>query len=260
MQDKIISNFENFLLIEWCVILSKNDFLNIISNLSKYHREHEKFYGQAPLKTAMKIQDSSKTLKTLADKWGSIKQVEKQNGNPYMGCEDINDDSTIQHDGLLFMEGEGEPTEITQLKRDLNNIGEDFEKSGTWLSKAMENSWNAAAQLIRIPTLEDVLGERHRIIINDWQAANLSSLVAKLIKRSLLFLNEIDFSPASIRADIKNQKRYPNLLYSSSELLDRASDLSSEFSLLVHDNERRWRVFRNKVQRIKTNNRNSNVC
>jgi hypothetical protein len=232
--------------------LSKSDFLNIISNLSKYHREHEKFYGQAPLKTAITIQDASKTMKTLADKWSKIQQVEKQNGNPYMGCEDINEDAAIQHNGLLFMEGEGEPTEITQLKRDLNNIGEDFEKSALWLSKAMENSWNAAAKLINIPTLEDVLGERHRIIINDWQAANLSSLVSKLIKRSLLFLNGIDFNPESIRADIRSKKRYPNLLYSSSELLDRAADLSSQFAMLVNDNERRWRVFHNKVQRIKS--------
>jgi len=100
----------------------------------------------------------------------------------------------------------------------------------------MENSWNVAAQLSMIPRLEDVLGERHRIIINDWQAANLSSLVAKLIKRSLLFLNEIDFSPTSIRTDVKNQKRYPDLLYSSSELLARGAVLSSEFVLLVHGN------------------------
>lgn len=232
--------------------MSKNNFLNTISNLSKYHREHEKFYGQAPLKTAIKIQNASKTLKTLADKWSNIQHVEKQNGNPYMGCEDINQEAAIQHDGLLFMEGEGEPTEVTQLKRDLGNIGEDFEKSGVWLSKAMENSWKAAAQLIKIPKLEDVLGERHRIIINDWQAANLSSLVAKLIQRSLLILNQIDFNPESIRTDISTKRRYPELLYSSSELLDRAADLSSKFAILVHDNERRWRVFHNKVQRIKS--------
>lgn len=64
------------------------------------------------------------------------------------------------------MEGEGEPTEISQLKRDLKIMGEDFEKSGNWLAKAMENSWEAASQLVKIPTLEDVLGERHRIMIN----------------------------------------------------------------------------------------------
>ncbi len=192
--------------------MSKENFLEIIGNLSKFHREHEKFYGEAPLKTAVKIQDASKTLKTLADRWNILKQTEKTEGNPYMGCEDLNEKATIQHDGLLFMEGEDEPTEIFQLKRDLKNIAEDFQRSGNWLSKAMENSWKAAIQLMKIPTLEDVLGERHRIIINDWQAACLSSLVARLLLRSLLILDQIDFSPKAIRTDISNKKRYPHLL------------------------------------------------
>lgn len=232
--------------------MSKENFLEIISNLSQYHCEHEKFYGQAPLKTAIEIQDASMTLKTIADKWINLKQTEKAEGNPYMGCEDLNEKATIQHDGLLFMEGEGEPTEISQLKRKIKNISDDFDKAGAWLSKAMENSWEAAINLIKIPTLEDVLGERHRIIINDWQASHLSILVAKLLDRALLILNQIDFSPNAIREDISTRKRYPDLLYSASELLDRGADLSSEFAILVHDNERRWRVFRKNVNQIKT--------
>ena len=232
--------------------MSKEKFFEIISNLSEYHREHEKFYGQAPLKTAIEIQNASKTLKTLADKWMNLQQTEKTEGNPYMGCEDLNEKATIQHDGLLFMEGEGEPTEISQLKRSLKNISEDSEKAGVWLSKAMENSWQAAINLMKIPTLEAVLGERHRIIINDWQASHLSILIAKLLERSLLILDQIDFNPKAIRDDISTRKMYPDLLYSASELLDRAADLSSEFAMLIHDNERRWRVFHQRVERIKT--------
>jgi hypothetical protein len=95
----------------------ERNFFKIISNLSKYHREHEKFYGQAPLKTAIKVQDYSKTLKTLADRWNRLDKTKKSEGNPFMGCEDLNDKSAIQHDGLLFMEGEGEPSEIFQLTR-----------------------------------------------------------------------------------------------------------------------------------------------
>ncbi|MCU0849713.1 MAG: hypothetical protein MUC80_00360 [Candidatus Thermoplasmatota archaeon] len=227
------------------------ELLKIISNLSKYHREHEKYYGQAPLTTAISIQNASKTLKTLADKWISIQQTDKTEGNPYLGCEDLNEKASIQHDGLLFMEGENEPSEIIHLKRNLNNIADDSEKAGIWLSKAMENSWESAVQLIKIPTIEDVLGERHRIIANDWQAAQLSSLMAKLIQRSLLILNQIEFKPGAIRSDLSASKRYPQLLYSSSELLDRAADLAGEFALLVHDNERRWRVFRESVEKLR---------
>lgn len=230
--------------------MSKENFLEIIANLSKYHREHEKFYGQAPLKTAIEVQDASKTLKTLADKWIGLQQTAQTEGNPYMGCEDLNEEAAIQHDGLLFMEGEGEPTEISQLKRKMKNVSDDFEQAGAWLSKVMENSWEAAINLMKIPTLEEVLGERHRIIINDWQAAYLSILVAKLLDRALLILNQIDFQPQAIREDISTRRRYPNLLYSASELLDRGADLSSEFAMLVHDNERRWRVFRQKVNNL----------
>ena len=114
--------------------------LEVISNLSKYHREHEKYYGQAPLRTAIEIQDAAKTLKTLADKWLSLQATQKTQGNPYMGCEDLNEKATIQHDGLLFMEGETEPAEISKLKRQIGNISEDSERAGLWLSKAMENS------------------------------------------------------------------------------------------------------------------------
>jgi hypothetical protein len=232
--------------------MSKENFLEITSNLSMFHREHEKFYGQAPLQTAIEIQDASKTLKTIADRWIGLSDTKEARGNPYMGCEDLNEKATIQHDGLLFMEGEGEPTEISQLKRKLKNISDDFDKAGVWLLKAMENSWEAAIQLMKIPMLEAVLGERHRIIINDWQASHLSILVAKLLDRALLILNQIDFQPNAIREDISTRKRYPDLLYSASELLDRGADLSSEFAMLIHDNERRWRVFRQRVNMMKT--------
>jgi hypothetical protein len=223
-----------------------------MSNLSKYHREHEKYYSQAPLHTAVEIQSASKTLKTLADKWSNLKRVNVTEGtyNRYMACEDLNEDAAIQYNGLLFMEGEAEPSEMYQLKQRLDTISKEQESAGEWLSKAMESSWESGIQLIKIPGLEDVLGERHRIITNNWQAAHLSILMAKLISRALLVLQEIDFSPKSIREDIAAANRYPDLLYSASEMLDRAADLSAEFALLVHDSERRWRTFRKKVMNL----------
>ena len=57
-----------------------------------------------------------------------------------------------------------------------------------------------------------------------------------------MILEQNDFSPEAVMDDISNRKRY---------LLDRAADLSSEFAVLIHDNERRWRVFRLAVERIK---------
>ena len=47
----------------------------------------------------------------------------------------------------------------------------------------------------------------------------------------------------------------PGYLYSASELLDRAADLAAESAALVHDNERRWRVFRERVATIVSRHR-----
>jgi hypothetical protein len=40
------------------------------------------------------------------------------------------------------------------------------------------------------------------------------------------------------------------LLHSAAELINRAADLCSDSAGLVNDNERRWRIFRERVAQI----------
>lgn len=230
----------------------QNKFMDAVLNLSKYHREHEKFYAQNPLEQAAKLHFTSRTLSTLADRWTSIRPINAENVNPYMGCDDLNDASAIAYTGVLFMEGEGEPREIAKIKTDIKAISEDYAGIGLWLSKAMETSWKVVEPLIQNPMLADVMGERHRIIINDWQSAYLNTLVSKLCSRALDIITLVDFSPDAIRKDLAGIRSYPAYLYSAKELIDRAADLITETASLVHDNERRWRVFRQKVEQLVT--------
>jgi hypothetical protein len=232
----------------------KQDFMKIIENLSKFHREHEKFYAKQPLEQAIQIQEFSLVLKTLADRWSRVEALKEVGENPFMGSEDLNVFSTIQYNGLLFMEGEGEPVEIKRFIRDTKLVANDFMETGKWLSNAMEQSWNSAIPLLGIPPLSSVLGERHRIILNDWHASKMSELVAYLILRSLKILEQIEFTKESVRKDLTGPRFYSQYLYSASELLDRAADLASESAVLVHDNERRWRVFRTKLFELTQSN------
>ncbi len=62
----------------------------------------------------------------------------------------------------------------------------------------MESSWVEAELLLDIPELADVLGERHRIIANDWQAALLSGLVAKLLRRADDLLDRVELIPSMV--------------------------------------------------------------
>ncbi|OLZ44601.1 hypothetical protein AVW11_34865, partial [Streptomyces amritsarensis] len=46
--------------------------LQLIDNLARFHREHEEYYSQAPLRQAGELQAWSRALKTLADRWSMV--------------------------------------------------------------------------------------------------------------------------------------------------------------------------------------------
>jgi len=226
------------------------ELLQMIGNLSEFHREHEKFYAQAPLRQAVEVQAASRVLKALADRWSSVLPAESPVTSPFAGAPDLNPPGLTAETGVLFMEGEGEPAEIKQLRRDLETLAGDMETIGEWLSAAMEKSWGVAGALASYPEFADLLGERHRIIANDWQSAGEQALIARLLRRALEIIGQVDFSPAALRSDLAGERTAAAYLYSASELLDRAADLTVQSASLVHDNERRWRIFGERIRQL----------
>jgi len=224
--------------------VQRAELLRAIVNLAEFHREHEKFYASSPREEAVMLQRHARALQALADAWLRGPAGVASPGVRFAGAPDLNDRAALQLDGVLFMEGEGEPVELTRLKRDIEVAGHDSVASGTWLAGAMDSSWKVAEQLLEVVAVADLLGERHRIIANDWQAAALSTLAGRLLLRAAGILDQVDFAPAALRADLAGFGFAPRYLYSAAELVDRAADLLSESAGLVHDNERRWRVFR----------------
>ncbi|MGZ5341042.1 MAG: hypothetical protein ACXWED_06510 [Solirubrobacterales bacterium] len=228
------------------------ELLEAIDNLARFHREHEEFYSQAPLGQASDLQAASRALKALAGQWAEAEPSDHPAANPFAGAEDLNPPGLVAESGILFMEGEGEPAEITRLKRDAEMVAGDCEETGSWLSEAMEKAWQVAGALVPFEDLADLLGERHRIISNDWQAAGMSTLAGRSIRRALDLLDEIDFSPSALRVDLAGARRNPGYLYAAGELLDHAADLLATSATLVHENERRWRVFGERVGKLRS--------
>jgi hypothetical protein len=227
---------------------TNSPLLQAILNLARFHREHEKFYASAPRELAVELQRHARTLQALADQWSVADPSTRTVLSPFEGADDLNAAAALQLDGVLFMEGEGQPAEVTHLIRDLRTTAEDFVATGEWLANAMQASWDVAAALLEMDELADVLGERHRIIINDWQAAHMQALVAKLLARAADLLDQVDFTPAALRADLTGTRASAHRLYSAAEMIGHAADLCSDSAGLVHDNERRWRVFRQRVR------------
>src|SRR3954471_4344685 len=159
--------------------------LTAATNLSKFHRLHEEFYASSPREQAVLVQRHGRTLQSLADRWSTAIVDHRSPFNPYEGAEDLNAEVALQLDGVLFMEGENEPVEITRLKRDLRTVGEDSRATSAWLASAMEMSWEIGTALLEIPQLASVLGDRHRIIANDWHAAHLSALAGNALLRAV---------------------------------------------------------------------------
>jgi hypothetical protein len=224
--------------------------LEAVLNLSEFHREHEKYYAQEPRAHAVVLQRHARALQALADRWSVTEPSSQQALNPFEGSRDLNDPAALQLDGILFMEGQGEPPEVSRLKREMRSLAEDQATTGGWLADAMAAMWEAGKTLLEYPELADQLGERHRIMANDWQAAEMSQLAGRLLARALDVLDQVDFTPQVLRDDLAGPRRVPGYLHSTAELIGRAADLLSDSAGLVRDNERRWRVFRASVEAL----------
>jgi hypothetical protein len=190
--------------------------LHTVENLAEFHREHEKFYAAGPREQAVVLQRHAGTLHEVADR------------------------AAAELDGVLFLEGQGEPAGLAALRREVRTLGEESVATGDWMVKAMQSSWTAAGAILDIAALDDLLGERHRIIANDWQAAGITVVVGRLLERAGDVLDRVD-------AEATAGARTPRLLHSAAELIARAADLLSEAAGLVQDNERRWRLFHERV-------------
>jgi hypothetical protein len=122
-------------------------------NLSRFHREHERFYAASPLERAVRLHRHARALLALADRWTTVEPSTHPAPSPYAGAEDLNSEAATALDGVLFLEGEGRPAELTAMIAELRADAEGFASGGDWLAKAMQASWNVAATLLEVDGL-----------------------------------------------------------------------------------------------------------
>jgi len=223
-------------------------FLTVVVNLSQFLREHEKVYAESPLRAAITLSHPSSTLRAAAERGSTVQPDDASLPSPFAGAVDLNDERAIELPGVLFREGTGEPAERTTA--DLGALAEACQSTGAWLASAMDASWGVVEHPVSYPAVADLLGDRHRIISNDWQSASLSSLAGRNIARALRVLASVELTPAALRADLRAERVAPRYLFAASELIDHAADLLAQSSVITRDNHRRWRVFRERIDEI----------
>jgi hypothetical protein len=224
--------------------------LDAALNLAAFHKQHERYYASSPLETALRLQRHARALLALADRWSAAAPSSHRASSPFAGAEDLNSEAATVLDGVLFMEGEGRPAELTAMIGELRADAAASSGGAEWLANAMQASWQLAAAMLEFDGLADVMGERHRIISNDWLSAHMQALVGILLERAADMLERINFAPTAVRADLVGARVTPGRLYAAAEVISRAADLCCESAALVHDNERRWRVTRQRTEQL----------
>lgn len=63
--------------------------------------------------------------------------------SPFAGSEDLNSEAATALDGVLFMEGEGRPAELTAMIRELRDQADTFAAGAE-----MQASWTMAASML----------------------------------------------------------------------------------------------------------------
>jgi hypothetical protein len=107
-----------------------------------------------------------------------------------------------------------------------------------------------AEALLAYPQLADLLAERHKIIGNNWQNAATAQLIARYLRRAVSIMERINFTPAGLRADLAGPRTAPGYLFSAAEMINHAADLSAASSVRTHEDERRWRIFHDRVGQV----------
>ena len=180
---------------------ASSPLLQAMLNLTKFHREHEKFYASSPASSPSCCNVThgacrrSRTSGRRANRRRGPPQPLRGRGGPQQpGGAPAR--RRALHGGRGPSDGD-HPSHPGPAHH-----GRGPARHREWLARAMESSWDVAAALVGIDGLADVLGERHRIIANDWQAATMNTVMSRLLDRAADILDRVDFAPAALRADL----------------------------------------------------------
>lgn len=223
-----------------------NTTLQQLLKIARFHREHERFYATKGLEDASSLRRDASALMALADRWaaGGARQSEtaetyRDPGLQAAGCEDLNDSAALAMAGILFMEGEQEPAEISRLKRKFSEIGESLTASSRWLEAKMDAGWRREAQLLNTEFAEAAY-PRHIALAHTTLSAAKMDVAGRLVRAAHDALAAYDYRPQAVRADPPAVGR---LLRSAAWLLDAAAAVLAEQAADLAKSDPHWTAY-----------------
>jgi hypothetical protein len=217
-----------------------------IDNLLKVaraHRQHERYYAMQGLEDAAALRRDANALKALAERW--LEPVDGVSGaidDPRFdaaGCPDLNAAAATANAGILFMEGEGEPSELTALKRKLSGVAGQHAAVSAWLLDMVDRAWEREAILLE-PATATAAYRRHMTVTRTSLAAGRLGVAARLVGAAHTALAAQDFRPPAIRAD---RRGAAELVRTAAWLLDAATAVLAEQASQIGHSDADWTTY-----------------
>ena len=208
-----------------------------IVELKNYHKEHKNSYDWMCQKTA-ELRSYSKSLKKLAVYFAEARINLSESNEKHCKNKDIKSSllGTISNSAFY---------EDTKIEALTNLIGDLKKFSGSIKAHSWKGDFqDIKQQSFRLPfdsPKDNDLFINQTLIINTEEEI-LADLfkTAKLLKKSLKLVDNMDLSPNSVHADLSGPRGIPRLLLVTSVILAEAVATAKSASHLARANEKRW--------------------
>jgi hypothetical protein len=220
--------------------------------VARFHREHERYHSLTGLENAAALRRDANALKVLADTWlraAERPRPEIDYGDAAYraaGCADLSDPTAVATTGILFMEGEGEPRELTQLKGKLWALTDTMARVSAWLAEKMEAGWEREMRLLT-PELAETARPRFMALTRTTMSGSTFGVAARLMGAALEALNAVEFRPEAIRKDLRGSAM---LVRTAGWLLDEAAALLAERAAELTRSDPDWTDYIDELERL----------
>jgi hypothetical protein len=227
--------------------------LAVLDNIATYHREHERYYTVHRYESAAGLAREANKLKVVADCWLASGTTTphypdtdfNQPAFRPAGCDDLNALPAIASIGILFMEGQGEPSEIRVLKGALAARGDGSVRAGEWLAGMMAASWPRESLLLD-DKYANAAGPRYRTIATNWTGSLEMIVAGRLLRLAVNQLTTLDFTPRAIRAA---PRQAGEKLMLAARIIEQAARLEATGGIELSGNDECWTTYREQLKR-----------
>lgn len=210
--------------------------------IARAHREHERYHSMAKLEQAAALRRDSNALKVLADRWLQV-PVAADPGvggeHDARGCEDLNGPAAVTTTGILFMEGEPRPGELTAMLARFEDAAHEYERLSRWLAEKMAGAWPRLGSLLT-PELIEAARPRFAALARTTAAGSAYGLAARLLTAAASAMRNQDLTPAGVRADPVGAAA---MLRTSGRLVDMAAAVIAEAAAGLGLSDPDWTSF-----------------